>query len=145
MRFIAATTADQAFVFENTLRNLPEITGEADARWSWSDFLFSWEKTDNYILKINRECVGFIRWQQEESNLHLADLQIVKSFRDRSIGRACMDFFEKTAVAKKLTNTTVVVYKANSRAVGFYEKLGYNCIQEDKTRKMLKKKVADYK
>lgn len=72
---------------------------------------------------------GIMTYEDEQANL---DLLAVKYFhRRRGIGRLIVTWLEDVACAAGIQNIFVQVRKINKGAIEFYEKLGFQIIDEE--------------
>ncbi|GAA5985723.1 hypothetical protein JCM11641_007193 [Rhodosporidiobolus odoratus] len=53
------------------------------------------------------------------------ELQVDATAQGQGVGRALVEALEKLAKAYRMDKTMLTVFKANTQAVGFYEKIGY--------------------
>ncbi|MPM57820.1 hypothetical protein SDC9_104643 [bioreactor metagenome] len=97
---------------------------------------FETDFKEREILEINQKPIGFYQVKQNDDELEIKGLFLIKEYRNKGIGKYLMEKFEKTNGIKSL----VLKVWDNNKAVEFYKKLGYKIIEE-KDHKFLMKKI----
>lgn len=88
-------------------------------------------KSKNVVVaRIDEELVGFgiMTYHKDQANLDL--LAVKEEFRDQKIGTQIVFWLEKVAVTSGIFNIFVQVRERNKAALKFYEKLGFQRLDE---------------
>ena len=88
-------------------------------------------KAKNVVVARKRgEMLGFgiMTYGQDSANLDL--LAVKKPYRHRGVGRQIMQWLEKVALTAGITNVFVQVRLNNAAAIRFYEKLGFQVVEQ---------------
>ena len=82
------------------------------------------------VARIDEELVGFgiMTYRKDQANLDL--LAVKEKFRNRTMGTQIVLWLEKVAVAAGIYNIFVQVRERNTGAISFYEKLGFQKLED---------------
>lgn len=86
-------------------------------------------------------CFGCLTMITEEK-AYLEGIMVRKDKQGQKIGTKLMQFLEERARENKAKKITLEVFKHNSRAIKFYEKLGYKKERETKTSYVMVKELS---
>jgi ribosomal protein S18 acetylase RimI-like enzyme len=120
----------QDWIFAITARNMKEYY---DTAWGWSDKnkrqeLFE-EHSRYLIATVDNAPIGFIhiRFEMERLTvlLYVYELQIETEYQRKGLGRFLMQAAEFIALKRKMEAVMLTVFKANTAARQFYEKMKY--------------------
>ena len=78
-----------------------------------------------YLIKENKQSIGYCGIAEEENALFLSKLYILKTMRGKGIARKTIDFIKTIALERKLERITLTVNKNNIGPIAAYEKLGF--------------------
>jgi ribosomal protein S18 acetylase RimI-like enzyme len=116
---------------------VPEIVQIADPIMTheWFDDVLNDLEKNLFVAEIGKEVVGVARVELSNSVddpifrqrrfVHINDIAVAAAHRGRGIGRALMERIYHWARAQSITEIELQVWERNDRAIGFYEKLGY--------------------
>lgn len=82
-----------------------------------------------YVIKKENQRVGYLSFVKRVDALFLSKVYVLKSFRRLGIGRAAMDFVEKSAIERNCSKVSLTVNKNNRNSIKAYEKAGYRNIE----------------
>ena len=129
------TTLRLAHVSEATLiANLSRLQVEHGLRWRWTSSRVKRSIADPetvvLVATIAGEVVGFaiMKFGDLEAHLHL--LAVAPKQRRSGIGRAMMEWLEKSCDTAGVQHVRLEVRANNDRAHAFYERLGYRRLGE---------------
>jgi ribosomal-protein-alanine N-acetyltransferase len=82
------------------------------------------------VARNNRALIGFgiMTYSEDSANLDL--LAVKKLYRHRGVGTQVVQWLEKVALTAGIMNIFVQVRKTNIDAIRFYEKLGFQIVEE---------------
>lgn len=129
-KFVKATESDKDYLL--TLRKLT-MTEHLE---SVGLFLTEEEHVDrlnhkfdcSYLVFFNKDKVGHVKYELNEQNLDLIQIQIDPKFQGKGIGSVAIKRMLREGKGKRIT---LSVLKANP-AVRLYEKFGFEIVDEDK-------------
>ncbi len=78
-----------------------------------------------YLIRINKECIGYIGIHPKQDELFLSKIYIRSSERGKGYGRKAIQFLEKLGREKGLKRITLTVNKNNTDTIKAYEKFGF--------------------
>lgn len=82
-----------------------------------------------YVIRKENQRVGYLSFVKRADALFLSKIYVLKSFRRQGIGRAAMDFVEKSAIERNCSKVSLTVNKNNRNSIKAYEKAGYRNIE----------------
>lgn len=89
------------------------------------------DKSKNVVVARRRGALlgfGIMTYGRDSANLDL--LAVKKPFRQRGVGRQVLQWLEKVALTAAITNVFVQVRISNAAAIRFYEKLGFQVVEQ---------------
>ena len=78
-----------------------------------------------FLIKNNKNPVGYIGVLPEEKQLFLSKLYITLAERGKGHGRKAIEFLEELAIEKNLSKISLTVNRNNSATIKAYKKLGF--------------------
>jgi len=95
--------------------------------------LFIDPSAHGYIAEVDGCITGYARtvFNRQENRLYLAALYLLPDFQGRGIGKGLVKAVEEHAAERHIGEILVGVMVQNSRALGFYEKAGFQFIREE--------------
>ena len=78
-----------------------------------------------FLIKNNKNPVGYIGVLAEEKQLFLSKLYITLAERGKGHGRKAIEFLEQLAIDKNLSKISLTVNRHNSATINLYKKLGF--------------------
>ncbi|MBA7521512.1 hypothetical protein ES705_13619 [subsurface metagenome] len=132
--------------FEEKLSTSPKKFAEKQ----WSQMLPDGINTENnYFWIIKKfdsvEPIGhlwLLKQPKKKKNTFIADIFLKKEYRNAGYGTSVLKFVEKIAKMDHLSKAIELhVFKHNPRAVKFYERIGFENIEEDFTGYRMIKKI----
>lgn len=105
--------------------------------WGWSESYQREIHKDNFtaldtqIIKYKEQEIGYIAITETDKEIYIENLLIVEEFQNLGIGKEIMEkVIEKASSEKKLIR--LQVFKINSNAQRFYQKLGFeNALEKE--------------
>jgi ribosomal protein S18 acetylase RimI-like enzyme len=101
-----------------------------DKIWGWNESYQREIHKDNFaafdtqIIKYKEQEIGYIAIKETGKEIYIENLLIVEEFQNLGIGKEIMEkVIEKASSEKKLMR--LQVFKINSNAQRFYQKLGF--------------------
>ena len=95
--------------------------------------LFIDPSAHGYIAEVDDSMAGYVRtlFNREENRLYLTALYLLPDFQGRGIGKRLVRAVEEHAAGRHIEEILVGVMVQNSRALGFYEKEGFQFTREE--------------
>ncbi|MCX5833758.1 MAG: GNAT family N-acetyltransferase [Deltaproteobacteria bacterium] len=95
--------------------------------------VFTDPSAHGYVAEIDDCMAGYARilFNREENRLYLTALYLLPDFQGRGIGKRLIRAVEEHAAERHIEEIRVGVMVQNSRALGFYEKGGFQFIREE--------------
>jgi len=86
-----------------------------------------------YVVEVDDCMAGYARilFNREENRLYLTALYLLPDFQGRGIGKRLIEAVEEHAAERHIEEIRVGVMVQNRRALGFYEKGGFQFIREE--------------
>jgi ribosomal protein S18 acetylase RimI-like enzyme len=86
-----------------------------------------------YIAEVNDRMAGYARilFNREENRLYLTALYLLPEFQGRGVGKRLIETVEGHAAERHIEEILVGVMVQNGRALGFYEKAGFQFTREE--------------
>jgi RimJ/RimL family protein N-acetyltransferase len=78
-----------------------------------------------YLIKTNKNAIGYFAIIQEDEELFLSKLYIQKTMRGKGLARKTIDFIKTIALESNLGKITLTVNKNNIGSIVVYQKLGF--------------------
>ncbi len=78
-----------------------------------------------YLIKTNKNAIGYFAIIQENEELFLSKLYIQKTMRGKGLARKTIDFIKTIALESNLGKITLTVNKNNIGPIAAYQKLGF--------------------
>lgn len=108
-----------------------------DKIWGWNESYQREIHKDNFaafdtqIIKYKEQEIGYIAIKETGKEIYIENLLIVEEFQNLGIGKEIMEkVIEKASSEKKLMR--LQVFKINSNAQRFYQKLGFeNALEKE--------------
>lgn len=136
-------------VYQEEFEEKLSVSPKKFAERKWSQMLPDGINTENnYFWIIKKfdsvEPIGHL-WlskQPKKKNTFIADIFLKKEYRGAGYGTSVLKFVEKIAKMDHLSKAIELhVFKHNPRAVKFYERIGFENIEEDFTGYRMIKKI----
>lgn len=126
--FIPAVHEDYHFMEDLAVENMIGYYNRHGLVFSRAIFELDCKKSNNWLIIENGDPIGFIRVEFTEDNVHISDIQIKESHRNRGIGT---DVLKSIHVwTKHLRGSTLNVFVTNP-AIELYWRLGYRWKDSD--------------
>lgn len=90
-------------------------------------------QTGYYFITHNKKTQGYIAFMPDGDRLFMTKLYLYKSARGLGLGRAALNFLFDIGRKNNYRAVWLKVAKKNSKAQGFYKKIGFTQIAEAKT------------
>ncbi|MDA3832187.1 MAG: GNAT family N-acetyltransferase, partial [Spirochaetales bacterium] len=98
--------------------------------WKEDSFKKCFRDRSNYIVYADGAAIGHIGLKVEDNILRIQDIQLDSEHQSQGYGRQCMKWIERYAEDKNCAQLELVVFKSNSIAYGYYDKLGFRVEKE---------------
>ncbi|WP_061037699.1 GNAT family N-acetyltransferase [Vibrio coralliirubri] len=76
------------------------------------------------------ERVGLVCFKPYDNAYHIHLLIIFPQYQGRSLGKQVMTLIHKKAMAEQLSQVTLSSFRSNTRAISFYQSLGYHVVDD---------------
>jgi len=99
--------------------------------WGWNDeaqlkfHQAHFNPKNFHIIEVHNAPIGYLETEQQADSLFIFNLMILKSFQGQGIGKIILK-----DLLKNNTKIQLEVLKVNTRAVFFYQNLGFSIIEE---------------
>ena len=90
-----------------------------DYRPSW----FHW-------VYLGKQRVGLVCFKPYDNAYHIHLLIISPQYQGRWLGKQVMTLIHKKAMAEQLSHVTLSSFRSNTRAISFYQSLGYHVVDD---------------
>jgi ribosomal protein S18 acetylase RimI-like enzyme len=78
-----------------------------------------------YLLCLDAQVAGYLGIQLLTSRIHLSKVYILKNFRGKKLGKAALEFVDKTAQTQGASSVDLFVNIGNKATIEIYKKAGY--------------------
>ena len=78
-----------------------------------------------YLLCLDAQVAGYLGIQLLLNRIHLSKVYILKNFRGKKLGKAALDFVDKTAQKQGANSVDLFVNIGNKATIDIYKKAGY--------------------
>lgn len=78
-----------------------------------------------YLLYLNNQVAGYLGVQVLSNRIHLSKVYILKNFRGKKLGKAALEFVDKTAQTQGVSSVDLFVNIGNTATIEIYKKAGY--------------------
>lgn len=85
-----------------------------------------------YLILSDGVCIGYfaLQFNQEQAEMILSKLYLLKAFRGNGFGTHAMDFIIQRTNDRQITRSTLTVNRQNIDTIRWYEKYGYVVTRE---------------
>ena len=126
----AALPADFEFAEALTRTNMHDYYRRHGLMWRRDMFLASWNESENYVIECGGAAVGTLRIDDEGAALHVRDVHVIPTFRNRGAGtfalRAAYEFARRRGY--RMLQLRVFV---DNPAIALYTRLGFRLTNSD--------------
>lgn len=126
---------DNIKIFDMTIEDLEYISdileSDFDNFWNTSTFKSELQNPNSkYIVaKLDNTIVGFAGIWKAVDDIHITNIVVNKSFREKSIGSLMLSrLLEMAKLEVNITSITLEVNSNNTPAIKLYEKFGFNVV-----------------
>lgn len=119
-----ATAADRAFCEALARVNMRPYLVCRGLAWDSLKYAHDWPLIESWVIEVDGEPVGVVRFSEEKEALYVRDLQVRESFRCVGLGTWAMAEVKEEARARGLKGLRLKVAPENP-AKRLYERLGY--------------------
>jgi len=108
-----------------------------EAVFGWDDIFQRERIMNNYELAWfhwvyrDGDRVGMVCFKEYDNALHVHFLILEEQYQSQGLGKALMEQLEKQARHEELEKLTLSSFICNSRAVAFYQSIGYQITESD--------------
>lgn len=78
-----------------------------------------------YLLCFDAQVAGYLGIQLLPNHIHLSKVYILKKFRGKKLGKAALEFVDKTAQIQGVNSIDLFVNIGNKTTIDIYKKAGY--------------------
>jgi ribosomal protein S18 acetylase RimI-like enzyme len=118
---------DCSFVHKLARTNMEYYIEKHWGNWDEIKFKANLKKENLKIVKFNEKIIGYYNIEAHRNILYLHDIQIIKSFQGKGLGKYLMKSIENYTKKKGLKKIKFKVFNENPAKL-FYKKLGYKII-----------------
>lgn len=86
--------------------------------------------SEYYLIQMDQEFVAYLGIEYEESILKLSKLYVLPEYRKAGIGKEAMELVFDAAKNRNLQTIQLIVNRNNNKAIKYYQKWGFNIIDE---------------
>lgn len=83
-----------------------------------------------FLIHFNDEPIGYLSFIKQDDSLFLSKIYVSKDFRGKKIGKAAMDFVQKSALEQTCKSISLGVNKYNSKSIAAYEAMDFKRVGE---------------
>ncbi|MFN2239828.1 MAG: GNAT family N-acetyltransferase [Thermoanaerobaculia bacterium] len=128
-----ASEDDRHFLYRlhvTTMRDVIESTWGWDEEWQRADFEKRFTKSPYFVVEAREHAVGTVCVERRPDCVYILGLQLLPAYQGLGIGTDVVRSIIRDAAAEHLPVVLSVV-PANTRARGFYERLGFEVTDVD--------------
>ena len=103
--------------------------------------IFRNKKEKIFLAVENNLIVGYIAIREENKEVEITLLAVLKKYQRKGIGRKLLEYVLKLARKKKFKQVILEVRKDNSRAIKLYKKFDFVVVKSRKVNKIVKLKI----
>ena len=119
-----ATAADRAFCEALARANMGPYLACRGLAWDSLKYANDWPSIENWVIEVDGEPVGVVRFSEETDTLYVRDLQVRESCRRAGLGAWAISEVKEEARARGLQVLRLKVAPENP-ARRLYERLGF--------------------
>jgi GNAT superfamily N-acetyltransferase len=124
-----ASPADYAFTHDLTRSNMERYVTKYWGGWDEAVYRANYDRTENLLLDLGGEPVGFVRLEPMADVLVLEDAQILPSYQNRGLGRWLLDRVGESAAARGRRAVRLRCFKDNP-ARRLYLRAGFRVVED---------------
>lgn len=131
----SVTETDKDFLYNIKKASIKEYVEKI---WGWDeeyqikDFESDFIPENFKIIMVEGKDIGFIRVNEEPSNINITEIHILPDYQGRGIGRSVIKSIIEDA-SDKMKTVTIGCFIANQRAKKLYERLGFKVVRTTDT------------
>lgn len=133
-----AAGADYAFTHDLTRDNMRGYVERFWGAWDEAVYRANYARTDNLILRLGDERVGFVRLFAEDGRLVLEDLQVLPAYQNRGLGTWALGQVEAIARERGLAAVRLRCFHTNP-AYRLYRRCGFAVVESGEHADWLEK------
>lgn len=104
--------------FLDSYQSKEAIQSQLDDNWEY------------YIIELEDVAIGYVGMEYKNQKLFLSKLYVLANQRNAGAGKASMELIDERAAARSVESIEVFVNTANERAIKFYQRWGFDSIEE---------------
>jgi GNAT superfamily N-acetyltransferase len=124
-----ATPADYAFTHDLTRSNMERYVAKYWGGWDETVYRANFERTENLLLRLGDERVGFVRLEPAADTLVLEDVQLLPAYQNRGLGGWMLDRVRELAGARGVRAVRLRCFKDNP-ARRLYLRAGFRVVDD---------------
>ncbi len=124
-----ATSEDYNFTHKLTRSNMETYVVKYWGGWNESVFRTNFERTENLVLRLGIERVGFVRLESAGEVLVIEDVQILPAYQNRGLGGWMLDQVCEAAINRGLPAVRLRCFKDNP-ARRLYARYGFRLVED---------------
>ena len=125
----SATPADYAFTHDLTRSNMEKYVAKYWGGWDEAVYRANYERTENLLLRLGGEKVGFVRFEPAADRLVLEDVQLLPAYQNRGLGGWMLDRVRELAAARGVRAVRLRCFKDNP-ARRLYLRAGFRVAED---------------
>lgn len=115
---------DYEFALNLTRSNMEHYYLKHQITWEDHCFAANWQKSENFGLYQNNQCIGVIRQEEDATTAYLADLQLLPQMQGQGIGSYVLNYLKQLAQIRKKNLMSLIVFLDNP-ALELYKRNGF--------------------
>ncbi|WP_020559305.1 GNAT family N-acetyltransferase [Thiofilum flexile] len=122
-------TVDYDFALALTYSNMHYYYEKHQIGWETPCFLKNWQKSENFGIHHQQQCIGVIRLEEDDRTCYLADLQLLPDLQGQGIGSYVLHYMKQLAQIRKKQLMSLLVFVDNP-AMNLYRRHGFEVTEK---------------
>jgi GNAT superfamily N-acetyltransferase len=125
----SSSPADYAFTHDLTRSNMERYVAKYWGGWDEAVYRANYDRTENLVLRVGDERVGFVRLEPATDRLVLEDVQLLPAYQNRGLGGWMLDRVRELAAARGVRAVRLRCFKDNP-ARRLYLRAGFRVVED---------------
>lgn len=136
-----AAPDEYAFTHDLTRANMEAYVARFWGGWDPDVYRANYDRTENLILRLDADRVGFVRLSPDGDRLVLEDLQLLPAVQNRGIGTRALAAVEQLAAGRGFRAVRLRCFHVNP-AYRLYQRAGFAVAEPGDTADWMEKPVG---